>query len=249
MAAASWCRPAAGYQALCRELAAAGPGTFGELDSTGARSVLRRYSDAWFAAATRRKAGDASSGSRGGGGRCCRCGVTTAPSPGPGGGCGYRPPRLSAVVVRLDRDVPYPAEQVRSVTLLYADGRLWVEVTAEVPVTAYPAGTDRTRTGSPASTWGSSTRTRSPDPMVQALLVSGRAIRAEHRLHLADTKRPPPRDAARAPARVSGDRGGGARPGAGPGRSRAGTGAGSGRRSMRPRRPSSAGPCSSGSAR
>ena len=33
------------------------PGTFGELDSTGARSVLRRYSDAWFAAAARRKAG------------------------------------------------------------------------------------------------------------------------------------------------------------------------------------------------
>jgi hypothetical protein len=46
------------YQALCRELAAAGPGTFGDLDSTGARSVLRRYCDAWFAAAKRRKAGD-----------------------------------------------------------------------------------------------------------------------------------------------------------------------------------------------
>ncbi len=29
-----------------RELAAAGPGTFGELDTTGARSVLRRYWDA-----------------------------------------------------------------------------------------------------------------------------------------------------------------------------------------------------------
>jgi len=53
-------RPLAGYQELCRELAAAGPGTFGELDSTGARSVLRRYSDAWFAAARRRKAGDTS---------------------------------------------------------------------------------------------------------------------------------------------------------------------------------------------
>ena len=38
--------PLAGYQELCRELAASGPGTFGELDSTGARSVLRRYSDA-----------------------------------------------------------------------------------------------------------------------------------------------------------------------------------------------------------
>jgi predicted RNA-binding Zn-ribbon protein involved in translation (DUF1610 family) len=50
-------RPLAGYRELCRELALAGPGTFGELDSTGARSVLRRYSDAWFTAAARRKAG------------------------------------------------------------------------------------------------------------------------------------------------------------------------------------------------
>jgi hypothetical protein len=52
--------PLAAYQELCRELAASGPGTFGELDSTGARSVLRRYSDAWFAAAKRRKGGDLS---------------------------------------------------------------------------------------------------------------------------------------------------------------------------------------------
>jgi IS605 OrfB family transposase len=50
--------PLAGYRELCRELAASGPGTFGELDSTGARSVLRRYSDAWFATAKRRKQGD-----------------------------------------------------------------------------------------------------------------------------------------------------------------------------------------------
>jgi putative transposase len=42
--------------------------------------------------------------------------------------------------VRLDRDLPYPHEQVRSVTLLYDTGRLWVDVTAEVPVACYPAG-------------------------------------------------------------------------------------------------------------
>jgi len=52
--------PLAGYQALCRELAKAGPGCFGELDSIGARSVLHRYSDAWFAAAARRRDGDTS---------------------------------------------------------------------------------------------------------------------------------------------------------------------------------------------
>jgi putative transposase len=42
--------------------------------------------------------------------------------------------------VRLDRDLPYPEEQVRSVTLLCEAGRLWVDVTAEVPVASYPAG-------------------------------------------------------------------------------------------------------------
>jgi hypothetical protein len=51
-------RPLVGYQELCRELAASGPGCFGELDAIGARSVLRRYSDAWFAAAKRRRDGD-----------------------------------------------------------------------------------------------------------------------------------------------------------------------------------------------
>src|SRR5262252_5022155 len=50
--------PLVGFQALCRELTLSGPGTFGELDTIGARSVLRRYSDAWLAAASRRRAGD-----------------------------------------------------------------------------------------------------------------------------------------------------------------------------------------------
>jgi hypothetical protein len=42
--------------------------------------------------------------------------------------------------VRLDRDVPYLAGQVRSVTLLFDGRRLQVDVTAEVPVTSYPDG-------------------------------------------------------------------------------------------------------------
>ncbi|WP_200216936.1 hypothetical protein, partial [Micromonospora coerulea] len=42
--------------------------------------------------------------------------------------------------VRLAREVPYPAEQVRSVTLLCEGGRLFLDVTAEVPVAVYPAG-------------------------------------------------------------------------------------------------------------
>ncbi|MFU8874287.1 hypothetical protein [Micromonospora sp. SL4-19] len=59
--------PLTGYQALRRELSGhrdvagehrSGPGTFGELDVAGAQSELRRFSDAWFAAAKRRKNGD-----------------------------------------------------------------------------------------------------------------------------------------------------------------------------------------------
>jgi hypothetical protein len=82
--------PMAGYQQLYRELAAAGPGTFGELDSVGARSVLRRYSDAWFATAKRRKDGESTAGTRGASGGCCRCATTTARSPWTGGGYGCR---------------------------------------------------------------------------------------------------------------------------------------------------------------
>jgi len=133
--------PLAGYQELCRELAKAGPGTFGELDSTGARSVLRRYSDAWMATAQRRRAGDTTAryprrrralmpvrwyhGTFALDGRRLRFPVARG-----------RPP----LVVRLDRDPPYPASQVRSVTLFYDAGRLWLDVTAEVPVARYPDG-------------------------------------------------------------------------------------------------------------
>jgi putative transposase len=181
--------PLASYQELCRELACAGPGTFGELDSTGARSVLRRYSDAWFAAAKRRRDGDAAA-------RFPRRRRALMPLrwyhdrfmlvgrrlriPVARG----RPP----LWVRLDRDLPYPQEQVRSVTLLYEAGRLWVDVTAEVPVTAYPAGAEP----DPGRVAGADLGIIHPyavaGPDSEGLLVSGRAIRAEHRMHLADTK-------------------------------------------------------------
>jgi putative transposase len=36
--------------------------------------------------------------------------------------------------VRLARPLPYPPEQVRAVTLLADGGRLWLAVTAAVPV-------------------------------------------------------------------------------------------------------------------
>jgi hypothetical protein len=117
-------RPLCSYQELCRLLAASGPGTFGELDSVGARSVLRRYADAWQSAAKRRRGGDTTArfprrrrrmmavrwyhGTFGLDGRMLAVQVAR--------GC---PP----LRVRLDRDLPYPAVQVRSVTLLYDAGR------------------------------------------------------------------------------------------------------------------------------
>jgi putative transposase len=181
-------------------LAAAGPGTFGELDSTGARSVLRRYSDAWFSAAKRRRAGDVAvrfprrrrrlmpvrwyHGTFGLAGRRVRLPVAAGR------------PRLW---LRLDREIPYPADTVRSVTLLVDGGRLWLDVTAELPTASYPPG----REPDPGRVAGVDLGVIHPyavaGPDGAALLVSGRALRAEHRQHLADTKHRRRATAARAP--------------------------------------------------
>jgi transposase len=181
--------PLAAYQELCRELTAAGPGTFGELDTTGARSVLRRYSDAWFATAKRRKGGDKTA-------RYPRRRRGLVPTRWYAGTFAIDGRRLRIPVargcppltVRLDRDIPYPREQVRSVTLGFADGRLYLDVTAEVPVAAYPPE----QAPDPALVAGGDLGIIHPfavaGPGGQGLLVSGRAIRAEHRQHLRDRK-------------------------------------------------------------
>lgn len=92
------------------------------------------------------------------------------------------------LVVRLDRDVPYPAEWVRSVTLGFDAGRLYLDVTAEVPVGTYPEGTGP----DPGRVAGVDLGIIHPyavaGPDGQQLLVSGRAIRAECRQHLRDRK-------------------------------------------------------------
>jgi putative transposase len=182
-------RPLVSLQELYRELAASGPGTFGELDSQGARSVLRRYSDAWFAAAQRRRSGDKRArfprrrralvplrwyhGTFMLAGRRLRIPVARG-----------RPP----LWVRLDRDLPYPREQIRSVTLVYDAGRLWVDVTAEIPVACYPAGQEPDPLRVAGVDLGIIHPYAVAGPGREGLLVSGRAIRAEHRMHLADRK-------------------------------------------------------------
>jgi putative transposase len=177
------------YQELCRELAASGPGCFGELDAVGARSVLRRYSDAWFATAKRRNEGDRTA-------RFPRRRRALMPLRWHHGTFTLEGRRLRIPIargqpplwLRLDRDPPYPPEQVRSVTLLYDVGRLWVDVTAEIPVASYPDGLEP----DPARVAGVDLGIIHPyavaGPDGQGLLVSGRAIRAEHRMHLADRK-------------------------------------------------------------
>jgi putative transposase len=182
-------RPLVSYQELCRELAASGPGCFGELDTAGARSVLRRYSDAWFAAAKRRRGGDAAA-------RFPRRRRALVPLRWYHGTFTLAGRRLRipvargrpALWVRLDRNLPYAPEQVRSVTLVYDGGRLWVDVTAEIPVACYPAGQEP----DPARIAGVDLGIIHPYAVAgtdgQGLLVSGRAVRAEHRMHLADTK-------------------------------------------------------------
>jgi putative transposase len=195
--------PAAGYQELCRLLAHSGPGTFGELDSTGARSVLRRYSDAWFAAAARRKQGalEVRFPRRRRGlmpirwyhgtftltGRQLRLPTARGTAP---------------LQVRLDRTVPYPPNTIRAVTLLFTDGRLTVDVTAELPIAAYPPG----QHPDPERVAGIDLGIIHPFAVTtrdgsHSLLVSGRAIRAEHRLHLADTKARSRAVVARAPSK------------------------------------------------
>jgi hypothetical protein len=103
--------------------------------------VLRRYSDAWFATAKRRKQGDKTA-------RYPRRRRALVPVRWYAGTFTLDGRRLRVPVargcpplaVRLDRDVPYPAGQVRPVTLGYDAGRLYADVTAEIPVAACPPG-------------------------------------------------------------------------------------------------------------
>jgi IS605 OrfB family transposase len=180
--------PLATYQELCRELSAAGPGTFGELSTTGARSIVRRYSDAWMSTAKRRKAGDRSAryprrkkglmASRYYAGTFLlegrRLRIPTARGAAP-------------LVVRLTREVPYLATSIRSVTLLCDGPRLCVDVTAEIEIERCGPG----RALDPERIAGVDLGIIFPFAVVAdegSLLVSGRALRAESRLQLADAK-------------------------------------------------------------
>jgi hypothetical protein len=193
--------PVVSYQALCRELSLAGPGCAGELSSVGSRSILRRYSDAWLSANAARRGGDASA-------HYPRRRRSLMPSRYYAGTFALEDMRLTLptargcppLALRLSRPVPYPPETVRSVTLLNVGTKLFVDVTAEVPVATYEEG----QGPDPAKVAGVDLGIIHPYAVVTpgaALLVSGRAIRAEHRLHLAEKKARSRALATRAPKR------------------------------------------------
>jgi IS605 OrfB family transposase len=180
------------YQALCREVTRAGP--FGELSVSGARSVLRRYSDAWFQAAKRRKAGGHAGFPRRKRALVpVRCYNGTFTIQG-------RRVRLPVarcqpeLWVRLACPLPYRPEQVRAVTLLADGGRLWLAVTAAIPVQCHDVDTGRVA--------GVDLGIIHPYAVVTdhvGLLVSGRALRAENYVHLEDQRARQARAARRAP--------------------------------------------------
>jgi putative transposase len=152
--------------------------------------VLRRYSDAWFSAARRRAEGAALV-------RFPRRKRRLLPVRYYQGTFTLSGRRLRLPVARgcaplwvgPDRDVPYPEGQLRSVTLLNEGRRLSVVVAAEVPVAVYPPGCEP----DPGRVAGVDLGVIHPYAAAgcggQGLLVSGRAIRAEHHLHLHDGKR------------------------------------------------------------
>ena len=170
-----------GFPELCRELTGV---DVGELARHPAEDVLHRYSTECFEVARRKKAGHDARfprrkralypvrfrhGSFTIAGRRVRL-ATARGAP--------------ALWVKLSRPLPYPPEAVRSLTLLAEGGRLALDITAELPVA--DAGTDPARIAGVDP--GQIHPFAAVGPSGEALLVSGRAIRAEDRVHLADTK-------------------------------------------------------------
>ena len=163
-------RPILNYQELCREVAGV---RVGELSVPALRSVLGRYADACMETAKRKRQGERA----------------LVPLRYYAGTFLLERRRVRLSTARgtpelwlgLSRELPYPTSAVRSVTLLADAGRLALDVTAEVPLhsaaSGIVAGVDLGIIHPYAVAGGCA-----------ALLVSGRAIRAEERLHLADTK-------------------------------------------------------------
>ena len=137
-------RPLVSYQELCRELACAGPGAFGNLTAWARGRCCAAIPMPGSPPQNADGKVISERGSRGGGERA-DAGALVSRRLHP-----HRTAAAAAVArgrpplwVQLDPDLPYPAEQVRSVTLLYDAGRLWIDAAAEIPVASYRAGHER----------------------------------------------------------------------------------------------------------
>ncbi len=227
------------YQALCRQLTGEGP--FGELSTVGARSVLKRYGDAWFQAATRRGQAEKAGFPRRKRGLVpvrFYHGTFTIHGQRVGLPVARGQPELW---VRLARPLPYPPEQVRAVTLLAEGGRLWLAVTAAVPVQHHDLD--------PGRVAGVDLGIIHPYAVVTGeagLLVSGRALRADSYLHLADQRARQAKPPGGRPSPGSAARGVGAAIGPACAGWRRGIAAASTKRSTRPPNRSSPSPSSAG---
>ena len=191
------CPQVVNFPALCRELTGT---SFGELSRTCAEGVLKNYSIAFFEAAKRQKAGVRAGFPRRKRGLVpvrFRRGCFSLDGSRIRLGVARGAPELW---VRLGRTVPYPVESLRSVTLVAEAGRLFLDVTAEAAVAIESAKPDRSVVA------GIDLGIIHPYAVMagdEGLLVSGRQIRAEERLHLEDTKRRAQRAAAKAPSKCS----------------------------------------------
>jgi IS605 OrfB family transposase len=189
------CPQVASFQALCRGLTGT---SFGELSRHCAEAVLKNYSIAFFEAARRQKAGVRAGFPRRKRGLVpvrFRWGCFSLDGSRVRLGVARGAPELW---VRLGRAVPYPVESIRSVTLVAEAGRLYLDMTAEVQVVGESANPVRSNVA------GVDLGIIHPYAVMagdEGLLVSGRQIRAEERLHLEDTKRRVQKAAAKAPSR------------------------------------------------
>ena len=173
-------RPIANYQEWCREIAGV---RVGELSVTAIRSVVQRYCDGFFETVRRKRRGERA--------RYPRRKRALFPLRWYAGTFAFDSNGLRLSMargcpplrVRLARDVPYPLECVRSVTLVIEDGKLCVDVTAALSVEKHDLDPDRIAAVDLGIIHPYAVVTGD-----DALLVSGRQLRAEERLHLADTK-------------------------------------------------------------
>src|SRR3984893_8555942 len=183
----------ANFSALCRALTGT---SWGELSRQCAEAILKNSSTAFFEATKRKKQGVQAGFPRRKRGLVpvrFRFGCFSFHGSRVRLGVAKGAPELW---VRPGREVPYPAESIRSLTLVAEAGRLFLDVTAEVAVEVHDLD--------PARFAGVDLGIIHPYAVIagdEALLVSGRAIRAEERLHLEDTKRRSQKAAAKAPSK------------------------------------------------